>query len=224
MVLPETNFIKKQPQVAQLELLFRGPLVKDSIVDTLNNLIALNVNYNYEHKIVWVKEKQANYYLFDGDGSVISHWKKISGNLIISQYQLNSTFFEGDTVYLNGRIYKALQDIPLLYNPVDYPTYWLLITGEQITYRYIFNEVSSLIFFTDIKNPTFEIIIGTFELDVNDNFVIDTDGLIKINDREIIDAQIIRRQDIANNNGMAYEISFEENSLPVVLTGVINIK
>ena len=224
MTTPATNFPKIQPQIAQLEILFKGPLVKDQIVNLLSDLTTLNINYNYEHKFVWVKEKLANYYLFAGDGTELSHWKKYVSSLVIEQYLPTKTWFEGDTVYLSGRIYKAIQDVPLTYNPIDYPAYWLLISGESITYRYIFNNTSSVIIFSDIKNPLFQIVKGDLEQDVDMNYVLDSDGLILINNPEIIDAYVERRTDIPNNNGMAYEISFEENSLPIQLTGVINIK
>lgn len=224
MTTPATNFPKIQPQVAQLEILFKGPLVKGQMVDLLSDLLTLNINYNYEHKIVWVKEKQANYFLIDGDGSEATHWKKHVANLVIEQYSPIREWFEGDTVYLSGRIYKALQDVPLNYNPIDYPAYWLMISGESITYRYMFNNTSSVIIFSDIKNPIFQIIKGELEQDVDLNYVLDTDGLILVNNPEFIDAFIKRRTDIPNNNGMAYEIIFEENSLPVNLTGVINVK
>jgi hypothetical protein len=224
MTPAENLFPKKQLQLAQLELVFRGPLVKDSIVQNLIDLTNLNLLYNYEHKMIWVKSEQANYYLFDGDGSEIIHWKKLVGRVVIEQYQSNQTWSQGDTVYLGGKIYKALQNVPLLYNPIDYPLYWLTISGESITYRYIFNNLSSVIIYSDIKNPVFTIIIGNFVLDVDLNYVLDTDGLILIENPEVIDAYIKRRDDLPNNNGMAYEIKFEENSLPVLLTGAINIK
>lgn len=224
MTTPATNFPKIQPQVAQLEILFKGPLVKGQMVDTLADLLNLNINYNYEHKIVWVKEKQTNYFLIDGDGSESTHWKKHVANLVIEQYSPTREWFEGDTVYLSSRIYKALQDVPLNYNPIDYPAYWLMISGESITHRYMFNNTSSVIIFSDIKNPIFQIIKGDLEQDADMNYILDNDGLILVNNPEFIDAFIKRRTDIPNNNGMAYEIIFEENSLPINLTGVINVK
>lgn len=224
MTPQQLQFPKKQLQLAQLEVIFRGPLLKDSIVNNLNNLKTLNLSYNYEHKMVWVKSEQANYYLFDGDGSEISHWKKQVGRVVIEQYLANQTWAEGDTVYLGGKIYKAKQNVPINFNPIDYGNYWLLIAGDSITSRYIFNDLSSVIIYTEIKNPIFEIIIGTFELNPESNYVIDSDGLIKINNPEIVDAYIERRDDLPNNNGKAFEISFEEDSLPILLTGAINIK
>jgi len=220
----QTLFNKTQIQVAQLELVFKGPLVKNSIVDTLNDLIALNVNYNYFHKMIWVQSEESNYFLSSGDGTQITHWKKQTNKLVLEQYTPIETWFKDDTVYLAGKIYKALQNVPININPIDNPTYWLLITGDLLTSRYIFNDVSSIIIYTDIKNPYFQIIQCDFVFDNDGNYVLDIDGLIKIENSEIIEGYIKRRDDLPNNNGMAYEISFEENELPIQLTGVINIK
>lgn len=218
------NFPKKQLQLSQLELIFKGPLVKDSIVNSLSDLTNFNVNYNFEHKSVWVKDEEANYYLFSGDGSEISHWKREISRLVIEQYKANETWSKDTVVYLGGKIYKAKQDVPINYNPLDYENYWLLIAGDSVTYRYIFNNVSSIIIYTDIKNPIFEVILGTFEFDSEGSYVIDSNGLIKLNNQEIVEAYIEKREDLVDNNGSPYEISFEENSLPVLLTGVVNVK
>ena len=218
-----SNFPKKQKQLAQLEIVFAGPLIKDSIVNDLSELILLNVNYNYEHKIVWVKSEESNYYLYSGDGSILNNWKKHSTKLILEQYT-NKTYQEGETVYLSGKIFKATQNVPLLYNPLDYPAYWLTISGESLTHRYIFINQSNVLVYTDIKNPLFEIILGTFEQDVDLNYLLDSTGLIKINDQEIVEAYIKRRDDLPNDNGVPYEIIFESNLNPIGLVGVINIK
>lgn len=218
----EILFQKTQIQIAQLEVVFNGPLIKNSIVENPIDLTTLN--YNYEHKMIWVKSEQSNYFLTNGDGTQISHWKKQTNKLVLEQYKPTQTWFKDDTVYLGGKIYKALQNVPLNFNPIDNPLYWLLITGEQITSRYIFNNVSNFVFYTDIKNPIFQILKCDFVLDIEGNYVLDIDGLIKIENSEIIEGYIKRRNDLQNNNGMAYEISFEENEQPIQLTGVINIK
>ena len=72
-----------QPQFVQLELNFKGPLIKDMQVDNVNDLITLNINYNYEHKLVWVKNVENYYYLINGNGSLLSHWKKLSQKLTL---------------------------------------------------------------------------------------------------------------------------------------------
>lgn len=221
---PDILFPKTQNQIAQLEILFKGPLIKNSIVNSINDLILLDIKFNYEHKMIWVKNEQSNYFLNSGDGSVISHWKKQTNKLVIDQYLSNKTWFKDDMVYISGKIYKALQNVPLNYNPFDYTLYWLLITGEQITSRLIFNNSSNVLIYTEIKNPFFQIIKCNFVLDTDNNYILDENGLIKIENSQIIDAFIKRRNDLPNNSGSAYEIIFESNSLPINLTGIINIK
>lgn len=223
MAIPAPIF-KTQPQIAQLEILFNGPLIKNSVVDLLTDLLALNVNYNYDHKMVWVKERQSNYYLISGNGTNINNWKELTARLTIEQYVPDREWFENEIVYISNRIYKAIQNVPINTNPLDNGLYWLLITGEIITYRYVFNNVSSVIIYASIKNPIFQIITGTLEINSDDEYVLDTDGLIKIENQEFIEAHILKRDDLPNNNGKAYQIMFEENLAPINLTGVINVK
>lgn len=225
MSAPQNSpILKTQPQNAQLELIFRGPLVKGSQVESLTDLVALDIRYNYEHRTVWVKDLESNYFLIDGDGTQLSHWKKHSTRLILELYNPLNSYQAGDTVYLAGKIYKASQNVPVGTTPLDNLNYWEVIVGEIVTQRYIFKQQSSVIIYTEIRNPMFQIVLGTIEIDVNDDYVIGDDGMINIINPEIIQANIVRRTDLVNNNGKAYEISFEEDSLPVLLEGAINVK
>lgn len=212
-----------QPQYVQLDLKFKGPLISDMQVNNVNDLISLNINYNYVHKLVWVKNSEAMYYLIDGNGSLLSHWKKFSQKLTIEQYQSNKEYVQGDIVYLNNKLYLALQNVPINTSPSDNLTYWQIIVGDIQTVRLMFNNQSSIIIYTNIVNPFFTIVEGTFEFSGGIP-IMDSDGLIKVINGETIEAQIKRRTDLPNNNGKPYEISFFENNLPFQTTGVINIK
>lgn len=211
-----------QPQLVQLDLKFKGPLASEMQVDVVNDLITLNINYNYLHKLVWVKSVESYYYLIDGNGSLLSHWKKFAQKLTIEQYQANKTYVQGDIVYLNNKLYLSLDNIGININPID-SNLWKIIVGDIQTVRLMFNNQSSLIIYTSIINPFFQIVEGTFEF-VNSIPVMDSDGLIKIVNGEDIEAQITRRNDLPNNNGKAYEISFWEANQPYLTTGVLNIK
>lgn len=211
-----------QPQLVQLDLKFKGPLVSEMQVDLVNDLITLNINYNYSHKLVWVKSAESYYYLINGNGSLLSHWKKFAQKLTIEKYQSNKSYIQGDIVYLNNKLYLALDTIEINTNPVD-SNLWQVIVGDIQTVRLMFNNQTSIIIYTSIVNPMFEILEGSFEF-INSVPVMDTDGLIKVINGEYIDAQITRRNDLPNNNGKAYEISFWENNQPYAITGVINIK
>lgn len=212
-----------QPQLVQLELKFKGPIASEMQVSTVNDLITLNINYNYNHKLVWVKSAECYYYLIDGNGSLLSHWKKFSQKLTIEQYQTNKEYIQGDIVYLNNKLFLALSNIGANLNPVDNNNLWQIIVGDIQTVRLMFNNQSSLIIYTSIVNPFFQIIEGTFEFNGSIP-VMDSDGLIKVIGGEYIEAQILRRNDLPNNNGKAYEIKFWENNQPFLTTGVLNIK
>lgn len=215
---------KPQPQIAQLELLFKGPLIKDSMVELQKDLPYLSKKYNYPHKTIWVKEHGCFYYLEKGDGSDLKNWKKMQTRVIIEKYNPELKYYNGETCFLSGKIYVALNEVPFNYSPLEYPDYWLCISGETETYRYIFNNTSRARVFTEIRNPKFEIIVGQFQYDANNVPIIDNDGFIKIKNQEIIEGFIVKPDDVTPNNGVAYDIYFYANGAPKNLTGVINVK
>lgn len=210
--------------MAQLELMFNGPLTKDAQVATFNDLLTLPNKYHYEHKLVWVKSDKSFYYLAAGDGTAPQNWQKQVGRVVIVKYLPTESYQQDDTVYLSGKIYKAKQNVPIGTTPLDNEAYWLCIAGETETYRYIFSDKSSVLVYTEIRNPTFQVIIGTFVLDGNGIPTIGTDGLVILQNQEIIDATVIKRDDLSPDNGIPYEIQFEADGEPFALTGVINIK
>jgi hypothetical protein len=223
---------KPQPQLAQLEILFAGPLTKDSQVETVNDLILLNSSYNFPHKTVWVKESKTFYYLDNGTGTELINWVKLSSRVVINKYDVLSTYQRGDCIFLNGKIYSALQDVPINKNPSDYEDYWLSISGETETYRFLFQNTSSVLIYTEIRNPKFEVIIGNFVYEVDENgdptttIKLNTEtGLAELSNKEIVEAYVRQREDLALNNGVPYEISFfEDDNLSEQLSGCINVK
>lgn len=215
-----------QPQIAQLECLFKGPLVKDSLVETIDDLLLLNTQFNYSHKIVWVKSEQANYFLNSGDGSSVSNWIKSVSRVVIQRYDSANVYKQYDTVYLSGKIYSASQDVPQGYDPLSHADYWTVISGETATYRYLFQNTASVIVYTEIRNPSFQVILCDFVLDIDNNIIVDpTTGLAQIQNVEYVNASIVRREDLPDNNGKAYEISFWENEEETnQVSGCVNIK
>lgn len=214
---------KTQDQLAQLEIKFKGPLVKDSVVELYADLLKLPNKYHYEHKMIWVKEHKSYYYLDNGDGTAEGNWQKQVSRVVIQQYVDNQTYQKDDTVFLSGKIYKAKQNIPVGYSPLNYPGYWITIAGDTETVRYIFKNAASVIIYTEIRNPQFEAILGEFEYE-NDQLKIGEDGLAIIHNQEIVSPHVRRREDLTPNDGLAYEISFFENGEPAILSGAINIK
>jgi hypothetical protein len=219
-------FPKLQPQLAQLEGRFKAPIIKDSAVELFTDLLAFNPEFNYKHKIVWVREHASNYYLENGDGTNAINWKRVMLRAVIGPYQQTETYQFGETVWLNGKIYSAIESVPQYYNPLDYPAYWMLIAGETITYRYLFFNTASILLYTEIRNPQFEIVLGTIPLDGNDDPIVDPlTGLIIIENPEIVEAVVKERTDLPPNNGKAYEIQFyADGELSEQVSGCVNIK
>lgn len=231
-VLPIT---KTQPQIAQLELLFKGPLVKDSVVETLDDLPKIKSKYNYQHKRVWVKEHNCEYFLENGDGTDILNWKRSIGRMVVNKWKNTEVYLAGDVVSIGGKLFYATKNVPININPVSNEKYWQVVTGEIETYRYLFYNTSSLIIYTEIRNPFFQVVLGDPVIDEDGAPVLDEEtGLIQMHNKEIIDACIVQREDMQNkpgdllpNNegGIPYEISFFEDEIPKVMkSGCVNVK
>lgn len=228
------NYPETQPQVAQLEILYNGPLIKDSMVEKLDDLLVLKNKYHYPHKRVWVKDQAAEYYLESGDGTSKEHWKRSIARMTVNTWDYLEHYNAGDVVSLNMKMYYALKNVPAGINPLSDETYWGVLTGEIETYRYTFESTSSVIIYTEIKNPMFQIIKGDFAVDEQGEPAIDEEtGYLKLENQEIIEAEIIFREDLKpkpgdelpdNEGGNPYEIRFFENETPVELSGVINVK
>lgn len=225
--MAENHSFPTQPQIAQLECRFKGPLIKDSQVETFTDLVLLNPQFAYKHKIVWVQDEQINYYLADGDGTTPTNWKRAETRAIISAYNPSSVYQTGECVYIDGKIYSALQGVPINTSPLDNQAYWTSISGESVTTRYIFQDKASILVYTAIVNPYFEIQLCEFEKDGNNNIVIEpATGLASIINSEIVDAEVVRRYDLPANNGLPYEIKLNTDEAvdTVFYTGCINLK
>lgn len=223
--MAETPVIQSQPQLAQLELKFKGPLVVGSQVNLFTDLFLLDINSNYEHKRVWVKENVANYYLANGDGRLAINWKKESQKVTMLLFEPLNTYNKDECVYVGSKFYLALQNVPEQTYPIDSPLYWLPITAETLTYRYLFQNTSSVRIYTEVRNPIFEIIIGTIKLEDGLPVIDSVTGLTLLENQEVVDASVILRDDILPDNGIAYDIEFYENdSLSAQVSGYINIK
>lgn len=223
-----------QPQVVQLELLYNAPLIKDAMVERFEDLLLLKNKYHYQHKRIWVKEQAAEYYLDNGDGTQATNWKKSIGRMIVQQWSEHEVYQEGDVVVLNLKLYYALKDVEPGNSPLSNEDLWGVVTGEIETYRYTFQNVSSVIIYTEIKNPIFQIIKGNLVTDASGEPVFDEEtGFQKLDNQEFIGAQVIFRHDLQakngkklpdNEGGNPYEIKFFENEEPALLSGVITVK
>ena len=109
-----TPITQTQPQVSQLEIKYAGPLVKDSIVEKLEDLVnpeKFSMSLNYQHRRVWIKEYGCEYYLDNGDGTRLENWKRAIGRLVIRTWSEYENYQEGDVVNYFGKLYVAKQNI-----------------------------------------------------------------------------------------------------------------
>lgn len=207
----------KQPLNKQFELKYGAPIVSDMQVQNVEDLIDLR--YNYQHKLVWVISHSTYYYLKTGDGSIQSNWERYKQISTVLPWESDREYFTNEVVHLNGVIYRAGEDIPAGLNPETNGDKWITVSGSALTIRYIFENVPTVTIQTNIKNPIFDVAIGTFNKDQDDNYEIDNQGFIKIFNQEPIECLITK-----TSNDNEYLFSFFENELPANLTGMINVK
>lgn len=216
-----------QPQIAQLELKFKAPPFKGMAVETEADLLGLNIDTNYHHKLVWVRSAKAHYYLATGDGSEVINWKRTISRAVINRYDPEETYQVGESVFLGGKIYSAKIPIVKYHSPLSHADEWDVISGEVLTYRYLFKTTSSIIIYTSIKNPTIEVMIGdiVYEEDGETAKTDPLDGMYLLENKEVVDVAVHQRPDLNENNGVAYEVTFYENDeLTEQVSGCINVK
>lgn len=215
--LPITPINRIQPAVAQLEVRFNAPLTTDMQVEKVADLRKLK--FNYVHKIVWVREYKCYYYLADGDGTLVSNWKRYINSSTIDVYDPTKDYYIGELVHLKGVIYRALKDVPVNTPPPNIE-HWDVITGESLSYRYVFDNVESIQFSTTIKNPILQIFKGTltkkgtgYEMDKNDMILLKNPVQIECDMDAVLDTNV-----------STYTLRFFENGVAKKLSGIINVK
>jgi hypothetical protein len=253
-------------QIAQLECQFKGPLLVDDQVELLEDLAngQVNLKYVYEHKRVWVKEFKCFYYLEEGDGTNINNWKRVKARLMLEPYDETAFYQQGDACHFFGKIYIASIDVKPGFDPIRYPNVWDVVTGEIETYRYAFKDLgkpkidpdteekylspASIIVYTEIRNPRFEIKLGDVVIDpLTGSEVVDpVSGLLLFENTEIVDViaypLVITRNDDDDPpeppypRGIPYQLDFyideviytipieEDGDQVRGLSGYINIK
>lgn len=108
-VIPITQ---TQPQIAQLEIKYNGPLIKDSVVEKFEDLVNIDTRaWNYQHRRVWVKEYACEYYLQYNDGSKLTDWKRAIARMVVQKWSKDENYQAGDVVSLYGKLYFATEDI-----------------------------------------------------------------------------------------------------------------
>lgn len=216
-LLPTTPINRVQPQTAQLEMRFSAPLLTDMQVQKVEDLLRLK--YNYAHKLVWVKDTKSFYYLADGNGSLASNWKRYVNSSTIDFYDPTKDYYIGELVHLEGIIYRAEKDVPVNTPPPN-KEFWSVISGESISYRYIFDNVDSIQFNSTIINPIIQVFMGTFTKE-NGDYKLDNNGMILLNNPTLIEPDMDVNPDTNSTN---YVLRFFKNGVATKLSGIINVK
>lgn len=208
-----SNFPNQIPIVNQFVPQFEGTAIAETVVEELNDL--LNLTFNYEHKLVWVKSEESYYYLSFGDGSNISNWKQHKTDVNLEQWNPDKTYKQSFLVYYNEVIYQAKTNVPKNINPSKNENYWQIITGKtNYGYQIFRNQSEVIVNISDVipitnNLPYFTIYVGELTNELN------PDGTIKLNNMEIIEADI---EKISNTE---YIVRFFENNLPKELSGYL---
>ncbi len=235
-----TPLTQTLPQVAQLEIKYAGPLVKDSVVEKLEDLInpdKFSWALNYIHRRVWVKEYACEYYLDNGDGKRLENWKRAIGRMVVNTWSPNDNYQAGDIVNYFGKLYVAKENITLIgveqtdedgnvvldkFNkpviiyqpgpsPLDHENLWQVVTGEIETYTYYFGNVNQIQIFTEIRNPHFEVFLGEPWLDENGETKINPETKLPVyKNIELVEACIIQGQ--LNEAGEITQEPFDDSN------------
>ena len=202
--MPTKNFnptdLVATPQLSQVEVRFKAPLEKNSIVERVSdivNITIINPKFSYPHKHIWVMETESFWYIEDRvdeqgkqfDGSKSFHWKEQNSRAQLRPHDSTASYKVGDCVYYKGKIYRCIKYIRAgSGTPIWDETYWEAIVGEIETYRYWFCKNNSQAFNnnppvtreqpfvpirTEIHNPIFTVMLGTLQRDAERNIVTD---------------------------------------------------
>lgn len=215
--------IKQLPLNSQFKLQFAAPLFNEMQVSDLDELISLNVNTSYLHKLVWVISENGFYYLTNGDGSQLWQWTKYTGDFTISQWNNILQYNLGDIVYLDQKIYKVINPVIVGESP-DSSNNWLCISGEITSQRFTFTNLSKVTFVTNIPNPIFTVYVGDLELDEDNNPILDNYNYPQIINEEIVSVGVYKRTDIAFASGYTYEFQFFSGETIINQTGIVIVK
>lgn len=220
------NYKYQQPIVSQFTPQFAGPIVADTVVDSVNDLITIKAETNYKHRLVWVIEEESFYYLYDGNGTNINHWKKYISPLTLKYWEPSKVYKQNDIVFYSNILFQAKTNIgsSIIKTPNLDNDNWEPILGQQKYGIQIF-EGKSIVditindtIITSSNLPNFTIYVGDFRKSNSGEIQLNADGSLLLDNMEIIDAEI-KRVDPTNNR--LWRVAFYENSLPKELSGYI---
>lgn len=213
-----------RPSLSQHQGQFRGPYLSDFMVQAVSDL--LNMDFQYQHKIVWVMDEECWYYRYDDNNSDgLNGWKAVTTPSRILEWTGNKSYTVGETVYYNSLdpsspgkgIYVALLGTTIGLKPLDDPDHWLCISDDS---RVISIQITNQTSFAYEAPSGRDIITKFFEQDEDGAYI------------EVVPET---KYTILENNRMAYQFNFYEGyedatypsdivtPIPHSFTGIIKI-
>jgi hypothetical protein len=197
MIPTNTN---TQKQYNQLEICFFGPVAKDMLVQSINDLT--RSNYNYDGKIVWVSDEKTFYFLQDGaTGDNVSDWIRWGNSATIANYSLQTPYAPNTCVIYNGSIYRSIVNVPTMTPPTN-ESFWEEITSTNHEFVTNFTNKSTVNIPCPVQNATVSVFVDNKKIDAEVNFNPTPDA----------------------NGNVTYNVSFYERSSPMNLSGKIILK
>jgi len=170
-----------------LTIITDRPPINGMQVEHKTDLLSIDTRINYMHKMVWVKEEKAFYYLNSGTGAEEGDWLKYETvRSKIFAYDARVAYEKDDAVYIGGVVYIAKESVAIGEDPVSTPSKWLQIAGgggSSAQFRIDFTNTNSVSISTPKTNPHISVYVGN----------------------ELVEANVLRRSDTD------FDVSFHKN-------------
>ena len=113
-------------------------------VNTLNDAVVSDIDYNYENMVIFVKNEKSFYYLKDGAlGNVTNHWQKItSTSAMFNPFDALIPYAIGETCAVGTNMFICIGVTAVGESPSTTPNKWLSVGAtSKFTQSYI-NQTS----------------------------------------------------------------------------------
>ena len=132
---------------AQLDVQVGAPPIKYMQVDTRTDLTLIPTTHIFLHKMVWVIDEQAYYYLFTGNGDIVTDWKRYGASVAnIPPFDPTIPYTADSVVYMGNVIFIALNDAPAGSDPLTDDTIWRAFGSGagSLMYKFSFTDEETL--------------------------------------------------------------------------------
>lgn len=195
-----TQYTNQQQQLNQIYVRFNGPLNKESVCQSVSDLV--NLTYNYDGKLVWVVDEMNFYYLLAGsDGTQPTDWKRFGTSASINPYDPALSYNNNTCVIYNNTIYVSKNNPPQGTAPSN-TTYWDAVSATNYVLEVPFTNQSVIVIDLPITQPIFSVYVQD----------------------QRIGCDIIDTLQPGSNGGNIWNIKFYQEDQPMLLTGRVIVK